>query len=77
MFKVVLKLQQLTVRLRQSEADIYIKKKKEVVPLCPRSKVVNGIANINITTELYLDSEDPAFHIQVILFLGNDRKFGG
>jgi hypothetical protein len=71
MFKVVLKLHQLQVRLREGEADIFIKKKKETLPLCSRCKILNGIAPINITKELYLDSEEPTLQIQVILFLGN------
>lgn len=47
------------------------------MPLTTRCRVINGTAPTNITTEIYLDSDETTFPIQVVLFLGNDKKFGG
>lgn len=54
-----------------------IRKKKDLIPLRPYCKLLNGFSYANITTEFYIDSLEPLIHIQVILLLGNERKMGG
>lgn len=50
MIKVVFVLKQVVLRLKDCEFDVLIKKNKEVVILCARSRISNGFASLNTTT---------------------------
>ena len=45
MLKVVLVLKEITLRLKESEAEVIIKKNKEVIHLASGCKILNGLCN--------------------------------
>jgi hypothetical protein len=50
MFKVVLVVKQLALRLKQCEVDVVARNKQTTVPLVSRKQLNNGFCNMNATT---------------------------
>lgn len=77
MFKVVLVLKTLAIRLRECECDIVLHKDKENLILCSKLPVLHGNCAINLTKEFYVDVEDCKVTLVVYLFQGAGRHYGG
>lgn len=50
MFKVVFTLQQIVLRLKESQAEVLIKKHRETLLLGSHCQIVDGICSANLTT---------------------------
>ncbi len=77
MLKVVLILRQIVLRLRETEVQVIIKRKKETILLGPKYKITKGLCQANSTTEFYLTPKEPLLNIEVVFWEGNKRKLGG
>ena len=77
MFKVVLVLKTVVIRLKECNFDVVVRKKQTVICLASHRTISNGLCNVNHTSEFYVSEHDPTLHIQVILHLGQERKLGG
>ncbi len=77
MFKVVLTLQEISLRLKECQFDIILKKNKENLLLCSKLKIFNGRCMINQQKEFYVELDDSKVIIQIFISTGAERKYGG
>lgn len=77
MYKVVLVLRELQLRLKECLIDISVRKNTESLILISKAALHNGVCLIKETKEFFVDAVDPLFTIQFIIYQGHEKKYGG